>query len=214
MPPEENESLIETSNHKIPIESLYSILQSSPNGMEMTQRRIRRELDDMNVIPPPLKCPAWLCCILPCLLKTKDMQYFNECSAEYAEVKIDNKWVKIDPVGVLTGDVVRVTEGNRVPADLRVISVIGEECKFVPTCITGTSTPRSCRPELFTNSYRNSPNMAFAGFMCTEGECIGIVIATGRNTLLGRMIEMNEWPPALVDDSAVHERDIRLNSFV
>jgi magnesium-transporting ATPase (P-type) len=51
------------------------------------------------------------------------MKLYRKCLPSYAEVKINGKWVKIDPTGVLIGDLVRVVAGCYVPADLRIIEV-------------------------------------------------------------------------------------------
>jgi hypothetical protein len=83
----------------------------------------RRDECGPNIIPPPVKCPAWLCCILPCLLRTESMSLYNECIPEYAVIKMNSKWVNIDPSGVLVGDIVRIMSGQRVPADIRIIEV-------------------------------------------------------------------------------------------
>jgi hypothetical protein len=39
-----------------------------------------------NIIPPPVDCPAWLCCLLPCLLKTKKMKYYRSLQVKVVEV--------------------------------------------------------------------------------------------------------------------------------
>ena len=52
------------------------------------------------------------------------MKLYQQCVPSYAEVKINGKWIKIDPRGVLIGDLVRVVAGCYVPADLRIIEVV------------------------------------------------------------------------------------------
>jgi P-type E1-E2 ATPase len=51
------------------------------------------------------------------------MSLYNECIPEYAVIKMNSKWVNIDPSGVLVGDIVRIMSGQRVPADIRIIEV-------------------------------------------------------------------------------------------
>ncbi len=86
----------------------------------------------LNKIPSPQSCPAWLCCLLPCLPNTDGLIRYNQAMADFAEVRRDTVWRKIDPYGVVVGDLVRVSEGNRVPADIRVLEV---RCKGNVYCL-------------------------------------------------------------------------------
>lgn len=44
-----------------------------------------------------------------------------------------------------------------------------------------------------TDHYVDSPNIAFMGYLCLEGECSGVVLATGNDTLIGYLILKNQW---------------------
>lgn len=111
------------SNSDMTIEELLMFLKTTPSGLDRVQRKLLREQHGLNKIPSPNYCPSWLCCLLPCLKKTKKMKCYEECTPEFAEVKMDNKWVKIDPSGLVVGDIVKLTPGCCVPADLRIIEV-------------------------------------------------------------------------------------------
>ena len=79
----ETESLLNSMEpvtlHCIPIDQLYSDLSSCPDGISSdTSKQIRARVG-YNKVPPPLSAPAWLCCLLPCLLRTKSMMEYNEC---------------------------------------------------------------------------------------------------------------------------------------
>ena len=68
--------------HSIPLNQLYSELQTSAEGLRTdTSREIRARVG-YNKVPPPLSAPAWLCCLLPCLLRTKAMMEYNEVVPE------------------------------------------------------------------------------------------------------------------------------------
>jgi magnesium-transporting ATPase (P-type) len=54
---------------------------------------------------------------------------------------------------------------------------------------------KACDPLLSSNNYEESPNMAFLGYLCVEGSCSGVVVATGEKTLIAKMIMKKEWPP-------------------
>ncbi|MEM7515199.1 MAG: hypothetical protein AAF388_30005, partial [Bacteroidota bacterium] len=54
------------------------------------------------------------------------MMLFKEVVPDEAVVKRERKWIRIDAEGLCVGDVIRVTSGERCPADLRVFQVEGE----------------------------------------------------------------------------------------
>lgn len=107
----------------ITLDELYDQLSTSERGLTNERRKILKAEGNLNIIPSPNKCPTWLCCLLPCLLKTKSMKLYKKCLPMYAEVKINDKWIRIDPAGLLIGDLVHIVAGNSVPADLRIIEV-------------------------------------------------------------------------------------------
>ena len=51
---------------------------------QVKQTRVEDKHD--NRIPPPIDCPAWICCLLPCILRVPKMLYFNQIAAEDADV--------------------------------------------------------------------------------------------------------------------------------
>ena len=53
------------------------------------RQQLRYEMGP-NIIPPPLDCPAWLCCLLPCLLKTKKLKYFQSLQVKVVEASLIN----------------------------------------------------------------------------------------------------------------------------
>ena len=122
---DEMDSLLRSAStmHTMPIKQLYSQLQTSAEGLDKEKTRAIRSISGLNKVPPPLQYPAWLCCLLPCLLKTKAMLDYNEVVPEHATVRRDKTWVKIDSTSLVPGDIVVVKDEERVPADLRIIEV-------------------------------------------------------------------------------------------
>ena len=170
----EKERLLDTLEslqlHTMPLSQLYQQLNSSSEGLDNQNSKNIRLKHGMNKIPPPLSAPAWLCCLLPCLLRTKAMLDYNEVVPELATVK-RGKWMKMDAASLVPGDVIEIRDGDRVPADVRIIESTAS-CRFDTSAITGDSTRRSCSVRQSSQDYIQSPNMAFLGFLCTEGECV------------------------------------------
>lgn len=92
--------------------------------------------------------------------------------------------VKVIPAAQLVaGDVVELTLGCRVPADLRLLVV--DQLSLDCSMITGESDPVHCVLQEPSDSFLHAKNIAFMGTSCVEGRGTGVVVATGANTLLG-----------------------------
>jgi hypothetical protein len=113
----------EEGTHQIPIDRLYLKLSTSKDGLSTSQAKVKRHSVGLNSVKPPITAPAWLCCLLPCLLSTNSMKKYNECVPDYGFVKRNGKWIKLDATSIVPGDILRIERGERVPADLRIINV-------------------------------------------------------------------------------------------
>lgn len=97
---------------------------------------------------------------------------------------------EIDSSDIVPGDIVRLSFGGRVPADIRLISV--NALSTDESILTGESLPVSKNVELIEESagVAERKNMAFAGSLVVEGYGTGIVVATGQSTEIGRIAEL------------------------
>ena len=91
---------------------------------------------------------------------------------------------------VVPGDLIRLAEGDKVPADLRLIE--SSALKVNNASLTGESEPMIRRIEPFPGDPINSPNIAFAGTTIVSGNGVGIVFATGMRTEFGRIALLTE----------------------
>ena len=98
--------------HEAELADIYSYFESSRWGLTSDEARKSRQVNGLNNIPPPIAAPAWLCCLLPCLLKTKSMEQYHECVPEYAFVMRNKRWVKMDSASIVPGDLIRVESGG------------------------------------------------------------------------------------------------------
>lgn len=191
-----------TEAHKLTKAELFSQLQTSSRGLTSADAKIRRDRFGLNLVKPPVSCPSWLCCLLPCILSSHSMVLYNECVPDYAHVKRGGKNINMDSTSLVPGDVVFISKGDRVPADIRIIEM-GESqfdgtpnCRFDVSAIMGDNmrdvhaTIDCSSPQLM-----DSTNIAFLGYLCTQGDCFGVVIATGDDTLIAQHIVKKLWPP-------------------
>ena len=120
-----------------------------------------------------------------------------------ARVRRDGVEKMVPADDLVPGDIVLLESGNRVPADLRLISV--KNLAMDESLLTGESVPSekelSTLPEDTTVGDRR--NMAFAGSTVTAGRGVGVVVATGIRTELGDIAEtvsttVRSKPPLLI----------------
>ncbi|MCK9419626.1 MAG: cation-transporting P-type ATPase [Nitrospirae bacterium] len=91
---------------------------------------------------------------------------------------------------VVPGDLIRLAEGDKVPADLRLIE--SNALKVNNASLTGESEPALRRSEPVPGDPINSPNIAFAGTNVVSGNGVGVVFATGMRTEFGRIALLTE----------------------
>lgn len=99
----------------------------STEGMTSAQAREQRMICGYNKIPAPSMLPPSLCCLIPCLKQSKARRYFDIFVPDTCCVKRNGKWIIIDSLGVVTGDLVKLTSGQHAAADLKIIEVFVEE---------------------------------------------------------------------------------------
>ncbi len=110
---------------------------------------------------------------------------------QQARVMRDGEVVTAEAASLVPGDVVLVAEGDRVPADMRLLTGAVE---VDLSTLTGESAP-VMRDAMLGD--RHVPRLAardllFSGTTCDEGEAAGIVFATGMRTELGRIAALSE----------------------
>uniref|UniRef100_A0A8B9NZ97 Sodium/potassium-transporting ATPase subunit alpha n=1 Tax=Apteryx owenii TaxID=8824 RepID=A0A8B9NZ97_APTOW len=109
---------------------------------------------------------------------------------------------QIDANQLVVGDVVEIKGGDRVPADIRILSAQG--CKVDNSSLTGESEPQTRSPECTHESPLETRNIAFFSTMCLEGTATGLVINTGDRTIIGRIASLasgveNEKTPIAIE---------------
>ncbi|XP_006639435.2 sodium/potassium-transporting ATPase subunit alpha-1-like [Lepisosteus oculatus] len=113
------------------------------------------------------------------------MDSFKKMVPQQALVIRDGEKKSIHAEEVVVGDLVEVKGGDRIPADLRIISAHG--CKVDNSSLTGESEPQTRSPDFSNENPLETRNIAFFPTNCVEGTARGIVINTGDNTVMGRI---------------------------
>ena len=98
--------------------------------------------------------------------------------APKARVRRDGTWLSIDAAELVPGDVVNVSAGQIVPADLLLID--GEYLSLDQAALTGESLAVS----------KKVGDVAYSGAIAKQGDMTGVVTATGNNTFFGRTAKL------------------------
>ncbi|CAG4883178.1 Cation-transporting ATPase pma1 [Georgfuchsia toluolica] len=97
---------------------------------------------------------------------------------------------EIEAAELVPGDIVALASGDRVPADLRLISV--KELRVEEAALTGESLPSEKSTETVSADapLGDRYGMAYSGTLVVYGQAIGMVVATGGTTELGKINQM------------------------
>uniref|UniRef100_A0A6I8R679 Calcium-transporting ATPase n=1 Tax=Xenopus tropicalis TaxID=8364 RepID=A0A6I8R679_XENTR len=91
---------------------------------------------------------------------------------------------------IVPGDIVEVAVGDKVPADIRLISIKSTTLRIDQSILTGESVSVIKHTEAVPDPRavnQDKKNMLFSGTNVGAGKAIGVVIATGPNTEIGKI---------------------------
>jgi calcium-translocating P-type ATPase len=111
-------------------------------------------------------------------------------SAPKAVLRRDGRRVEVETEQVVPGDIVLLSSGARVPADVRVLGA--EDLRVDESALTGESDPvrKTADPVPDEKAVPGDQlSMAFAGTSVTRGRGRAVVVHTGDATQLGRIAE-------------------------
>ncbi|OEL13692.1 Calcium-transporting ATPase 1, endoplasmic reticulum-type, partial [Dichanthelium oligosanthes] len=138
----------------------------------------------------------------------------KEIQCEHAVVRHDGVPVPRVPVRELVpGDVVELRAGDRVPADVRVLSLVSSTLRAEQASLTGESKAvnKTARAVAVENAEIQAKEcMLFAGTTVANGSCVALVVATGMATEIGR-IHSQIHDASQADDDTPLKR--KLNEF-
>ena len=95
--------------------------------------------------------------------------------------------VELDAADLVPGDIVLLASGDRVGADLRLVQV--KELRVDESALTGESLPvaKDAAPVAHAAPLAERSSMAYAGTLVSYGQASGVVVATARDTEIGRI---------------------------
>jgi Ca2+-transporting ATPase len=123
----------------------------------------------------------------------KAMKTLKNWMPEYAKVIRDGELQKILVKELVPGDVIVLEEGDRVPADARLIEAFDLWTNNVPLTGESEPQPRTDKPARVANEpYLDSPNLVFMSTSVAKGQSKAVVYATGMNTKFGQIANLTQ----------------------
>lgn len=121
----------------------------------------------------------------------RSLEAIRQLASPHAIVLRDKKRKKIQAVDLVSGDIVYLETGDRVPADIRILEPFSLEID--ESMITGESVPvlkQAFKLESPEVPLAEQNNMAFMGTVVTRGRGRAVVTATGMNTVMGQIVQI------------------------
>jgi calcium-translocating P-type ATPase len=115
-----------------------------------------------------------------------------ELVAEPARARREGRWVEIPADEIVPGDIISVTQGDRIAADARILHA--EALRTQESALTGESgsVVKGAEPVNQSAPLAERSSALHAGTVVAAGAGHGVVVATGRDTELGRISTLLE----------------------
>lgn len=120
----------------------------------------------------------------------KIMESFKKLLPSMTMVSRDGEVQHLEAKVLVPGDVIRLGEGDRIPADGRLIE---ENLLRVDISgLTGESEPQRLRVDAGNDRILDSRNMVFSGTMVQSGTGKALVVGTGMATQMGNIVKLTK----------------------
>ncbi|TYQ15607.1 UNVERIFIED_CONTAM: calcium-translocating P-type ATPase/potassium/sodium efflux P-type ATPase,TIGR01523 [Acetivibrio alkalicellulosi] len=107
-----------------------------------------------------------------------------------ATVYRDGKREEIEAENIVPGDIILLTSGDKIPADLRILSASNLKVEESPLTGESTAVTKTPQPVNEESVLGDRVSMAYSGTTVRHGSGKGVVVATGSKTELGKINEM------------------------
>ncbi len=120
------------------------------------------------------------------------VEQLRELIRSPAQVVRDGETSEVAQRNLVPGDIVRIEEGDKIPADMRLIESFN--LRTNEFSLTGESMPQGKETNAISEDVvlADRDNMAYVGTTVATGSGTGLVIRTGMDTELGKIASMTE----------------------
>lgn len=135
----------------------------------------------------------------------KSLKVFEKINSQPVMIIREGKTIRVSSEDLVVGDLVFLDEGEVVPADIRLIEC--NEMMIREAAITGEETISdkfSSKIDYEVYSISDIKNMAFKASIVSSGEGFGVVVATGMNSVMGKIL-------STINESNKHKEEFKGN---
>jgi hypothetical protein len=194
-------ALAELLTHmRVPADTVTAATLVKPKGLSAGFCRERMMNEGMHSITPPPPEPKWkqfMKELFSCCRQDEEaelMEYyangggFKGMMPPLVVTIRDGQMLEINVRDLVRGDIVRVKDGDKIPADIRVL-ICSKNCQVDNASLTGESGAEPCDlTDQFTDENPlETKNLAFWDTLLVQGSLTGIVVSTGDQTVKGRI---------------------------
>ncbi|GAB2286031.1 Calcium-transporting ATPase 1, endoplasmic reticulum-type [Dionaea muscipula] len=143
----------------------------------------------------------------------KALEALKEIQSQHATVIRDGKKVSdLLAKELVPGDIVELRVGDKVPADMRVLTLISSTLRLEQGSLTGESeaVSKSVKAVPEDSEIQGKKCMVFAGTTVVNGNCICLVTQTGMNTEIGKVHSQIQEACQFEEDTPLKKK---LNEF-
>lgn len=115
---------------------------------------------------------------------SKTMNAILDMLPSDATVLREGSFTTIPTANIVVGDIVRVSIGDKVPADMRIVSISGD-VRFDRSAMTGESEEIEGSLEFSNDNFLETRNIALMGTTVTNASATGVIVYTGAKSVMG-----------------------------
>lgn len=126
----------------------------------------------------------------------RSLQSLKKMIVQTSKVFRDGELKQINSSGLVPGDIILIEEGDKIPADARVIEA--KNLRTVESILTGESLPvdKNVKKVAQQINISDMSNMLWLGTLCATGRATAIVTFTGQKTAIGQIASEIETIPS------------------
>jgi Ca2+ transporting ATPase len=118
------------------------------------------------------------------------LKEYEPSTAKVIRQNRPNQIQKINAIDLVPGDIVEVSAGDQVPADIRILQIKSTTLKIDQALLTGESVAVIKQHETIKDDFavnQDKKNILFSGTNVASGKSMGIVVTTGQATEMGKI---------------------------
>lgn len=119
----------------------------------------------------------------------KTLESLKKLSSPKAKIIRNGEEKLIDTREIVPGDILVINEGDRIPADCRIIEIV--DLKVDESSLTGESIPVTKLDKVLHDApLPERKNMLYMGTVATFGRAKAVVVSTGMSTEIGKIAQL------------------------